>query len=357
MLRRSGRLAACCLVVLLGLAAAPASAGEVPDGLASFGRLVEGDQGLAQAEKERWTALARERFAAAGLGFDFGPPLYAILSQARFDEVGTETAFKAAQACLEAIAAGAPVDETVELALLAFGTDIAPARLKAYALAMQAGGVVNLPLPVMQEMIVHAEEEAWPEADFTTFAQGLIEAGKQGLDAQKVALWMLVSKAQKLGTAEAIVAEILARPEKFRAGKPAEPEGPGPRPALDFDTFRGAVESFLGTPYVWGGGSREGTDCSGFTQLVLKENGYRIPRVSREQAAAGEAVERKALMLGDLVFFDTRGAGTITHVGLYLGGNLLAHASSSKGVTLVLLTDTYFDSRYVSARRVVTYTR
>lgn len=353
MLRRSLRLAAiCCILVFGALSAAPA--GTAPQGLVSFSRLVADDQGLTQAEKERWLARAEARFAA-GPAFDFGPPLYAILSQARFDEVDEAAAFAAAGACLAAMAAGAPVDETVDLALLAFGGNIAPERLKAYALAMQAGAAAGVELPVMQEMIVHAEEDAWPEADFATFANGLAAAAKNGLDARKAALWILVSYAQKLGTPTDIVAEIFAKPETFASVKPAAPEGPGPRPAIDFDTFRTSVESFLGTPYVWGGESREGADCSGFTQLVLRENGYRIPRVSRDQAEAGTPVERKELKLGDLVFFDTKGAGSITHVGLYLGGNLLAHASSSKGVTLVLLTDPYFDSRYVAARRVVTY--
>jgi cell wall-associated NlpC family hydrolase len=125
--------------------------------------------------------------------------------------------------------------------------------------------------------------------------------------------------------------------------------------ALDYDTLRRSVESFIGTPYVWGGNTRHGVDCSGFTKLVMYENGYVIPRVSRDQAKAGTHVYKDNLKLGDLVFFDTKGRGLVTHVGLYLGGNLLVHASSSKGVTIVLFSDRYFQSRYVTSRRIVSY--
>jgi cell wall-associated NlpC family hydrolase len=127
--------------------------------------------------------------------------------------------------------------------------------------------------------------------------------------------------------------------------------------ALSFEAFRRSVESFLGTPYVWGGETRQGADCSGFTQLVMKENGYHIPRVSRDQAKTGKKVAEDELKLGDLVFFDTKGEGRVTHVGLYLGGNLMVHASSSKGVIIVLFSNRYFQSRYTGARRVVRYAR
>ncbi|MBT8490148.1 MAG: C40 family peptidase [Deltaproteobacteria bacterium] len=178
---------------------------------------------------------------------------------------------------------------------------------------------------------------------------------------------MLISVAQKLGTPEKIVQDALAdakkrassRPEKKKAQsikKPFSSQSAGTsREALNYDTLRRSVESFIGTPYVWGGNTRRGVDCSGFTRLVMYENGYRIPRVSRDQAKAGTSVYKNNLKLGDLVFFDTKGRGRITHVGLYLGGNLLVHASSSKGVTIVLFSGRYFQSRYVTSRRIVHY--
>jgi len=98
-----------------------------------------------------------------------------------------------------------------------------------------------------------------------------------------------------------------------------------------------------------------GVDCSGFTSLVMYENGYRVPRVSGNQARVGAPVYKNQLQLGDLVFFDTKGSGRITHVGFYLGGNLMAHASSSKGVTIVFFSNRYFQSRYVTARRIIRY--
>jgi cell wall-associated NlpC family hydrolase len=216
-------------------------------------------------------------------------------------------------------------------------------------------------------MIRHAKEDKWTEHTFTTIMEGLMKAARQNLDTEKVGLFMLISVAQKLGTPENIVQDALAdakkrassRPEKKKVQpikKPSFSQSTRTsREALNYDTLRRSVESFIGTPYVWGGNTRRGVDCSGFTRLVMYENGYLIPRVSRDQAKAGTPIYKNNLQLGDLVFFDTKGRGRITHVGLYLGGNLLVHASSSKGVTIVLFSGRYFQSRYVTSRRIVRY--
>lgn len=111
------------------------------------------------------------------------------------------------------------------------------------------------------------------------------------------------------------------------------------------------AKSYMGVPYVWGGESPSGFDCSGFTQYVLKKNGVSIPRVTADQFGAGVSVSKSNLRVGDLVFFTTYKQGP-SHVGFYMGGGQFIHASSSKGVTISSLNSSYYSDRYVGARRV-----
>ncbi|OGS37820.1 MAG: hypothetical protein A2506_08290 [Elusimicrobia bacterium RIFOXYD12_FULL_66_9] len=114
-----------------------------------------------------------------------------------------------------------------------------------------------------------------------------------------------------------------------------------------------SAESYLGTPYVWGGTTHKGIDCSAFTQNSFGENKVKIPRVSRDQWKTGDKVDA-ALRNGDLLFFNTMGVG-VSHVGLVVDAktNTFMHASSSKGVTRADLDKNYYKQRYLGARRVV----
>ncbi|KGE20885.1 C40 family peptidase [Paenibacillus wynnii] len=113
------------------------------------------------------------------------------------------------------------------------------------------------------------------------------------------------------------------------------------------------VNQVLGTPYLWGGTTSAGFDCSGFILYLLKKfNVDNLPRTSQSQAKVGTPVTKENLRSGDLVFFNTLGTG-ISHAGIYLGDNQFAHSSSSKGVRISKLSDTYYKDRYVTARRVV----
>jgi cell wall-associated NlpC family hydrolase len=122
---------------------------------------------------------------------------------------------------------------------------------------------------------------------------------------------------------------------------------------LDRDRLLIDVVSYLGTPYVYGGNTKEGIDCSGFTARVYESGAkQQLPRSAREQFSVGSPVTKSNLEFGDLVFFNTTGRRP-SHVGIYIEDDLFAHASVSKGVTLSSLESTYYRKRFVGARRVV----
>lgn len=108
--------------------------------------------------------------------------------------------------------------------------------------------------------------------------------------------------------------------------------------------------SLQGIPYVFGGTSRSGFDCSGFTQYVFNGSGISLPRTAAEQFEVGSPVSRKELQTGDLVFFTTYASGA-SHVGIYIGGGRFI-ATSNSGVCISKLADEYYASHYLGARRV-----
>ena len=108
--------------------------------------------------------------------------------------------------------------------------------------------------------------------------------------------------------------------------------------------------SLVGVPYVFGGTSRSGFDCSGYTQYVFKGSGISLPRTAFEQFRVGSSVNKAQLQSGDLVFFTTYAPGA-SHVGIYIGGGSFVHASNS-GVRTTSLSDSYYAGRYIGARRV-----
>lgn len=107
---------------------------------------------------------------------------------------------------------------------------------------------------------------------------------------------------------------------------------------------------WLGTPYLSGGSTKNGVDCSGFTGSVYmeKERMY-LPRTAAEQMNHGQSVDRNKLIVGDLVFFKER--GRINHVGIFVGNENFIHASSSRGVMISPLFDGHWKSLYAGARR------
>lgn len=123
------------------------------------------------------------------------------------------------------------------------------------------------------------------------------------------------------------------------------------RSAMLSVALRSEGRGWLGIPYRWGGTSRRGIDCSAFTQQFVRETmGIELPRATAGQQYEGISVSRSELRAGDLVFFRR---GGVRHVGVYLGDNEFIHASSSRGVTVSSLSETYYARHYWMARRIL----
>ena len=129
------------------------------------------------------------------------------------------------------------------------------------------------------------------------------------------------------------------------------PRQPTAEAATDSAVVRTALR-YLGTPYVLGGTTPSGFDCSGFVWYVYRQGGVDLPRNVTKQATAGRPVTREEVRAGDLVFFITTGPG-ITHVGMATSRDAFVHAPNSRGVVRVeALTSPYWSQRYAGARRV-----
>ena len=113
------------------------------------------------------------------------------------------------------------------------------------------------------------------------------------------------------------------------------------------------AKGYLGTKYKFGGNSKRGIDCSGFTRAVLKKSGKNLARTASSQASQGKHIDRKNLRKGDLVFFKNTYKRGISHVGIYIGSDRFIHASSGAGkVTISSMNKTFYRKHYAGARRI-----
>lgn len=123
----------------------------------------------------------------------------------------------------------------------------------------------------------------------------------------------------------------------------------------DADELIKFAKSLLGVPYVYGGMSPAGFDCSGFTSYVFGAFGIRLERVSTDQAKQGIEISKENLRPGDLVFFDTSGGhSVINHTGIFIGDGKFIHASSGASSCVIIsnLATGYYAGSFMTARRV-----
>lgn len=134
---------------------------------------------------------------------------------------------------------------------------------------------------------------------------------------------------------------------------PLAPNGKPILPAGKVSDLIKTAKSYMGTPYVFGGTTPKGFDCSGYLQYVFQKHGITIPRTADEQYKLGlRTKSTKELVPGDLVFFETYEKGA-SHCGIYLGKGEFIHASTSKGVRVDALTNDYWKPRFLGGKHIV----
>ena len=160
----------------------------------------------------------------------------------------------------------------------------------------------------------------------------------------------------KIKTAEGTTGYVSTEYVSLRTGKKPETKTVLPAPSSKANEVISYAKQFLGTPYVWGGTDLEkGVDCSGYVFAVMQKFGVTLNRNSASMTSNGVPVKKSELAPGALVFFDTDRNGGISHVGIYIGNDQYIHSSSGNksGVIISDITDSYSQTTYVTARRVL----
>ena len=119
-----------------------------------------------------------------------------------------------------------------------------------------------------------------------------------------------------------------------------------------------SAKIYLGTPYKYGGMSRNGIDCSALIFRAFKKNNRELPRTSFAQSKLGKKIKKRKAEIGDLIFFKTSRRNVVSHVGIIVenknGSIKFIHASSSRGVTISSLdNETYFKRKFAKIKRII----
>lgn len=198
--------------------------------------------------------------------------------------------------------------------------------------------VAKTKAPVHHVLTAQVPEDALPVTEFHLIAPDTrVElsdqqaAGAAGANAD-LKMWLGEGKSAKEGAIRRFARGIINRTSSLVA-------------RLTRNAMR-----FIGTPYVFGGTTSSGFDCSGYVQHVFAMQGIRLPRTADAQFYAAHKI-RNGGRAGDLVFFQTYAPGP-SHVGIYLGNGKFI-SSSGHGVMISSLSNSYWSARYLGMKRVV----
>jgi cell wall-associated NlpC family hydrolase len=377
----------------------PASAQERRNVLETLSAALEGDRAYDAAERARLLGAIRERFADYGLEVVTPerrpaiPVVLSVITEGSFDEAPPARVADVAFAAYQAMARGAPADEVQGIALYGYRKNIPGDTIAAWANGYRQLVEAKVAAPAAADLVNLAMNRDLSVSDFDTLKWALADGVKEGYDAKDYATFLFGSLILGKSGPGAVAGDAKAEFRRARAEKrrprlprysgsfnPAPPPAPtyeapvakapvverapdasapptvgeSPKMAALWPGLSGTYQTYLGTPYVWGGTSHAGIDCSGLTSSTYGENRVKIPRVSRDQYRVGSGVSDDALRDGDLVFFNTLGAG-VSHVGMVVDAKnrRFVQASSSKGVTVTDLDGKYYKTRYLGARRIV----
>lgn len=119
------------------------------------------------------------------------------------------------------------------------------------------------------------------------------------------------------------------------------------------DALVSEAEGWLGVPYLWGGNTTSGVDCSGFLTAVYRDAvGIKLPRTTKLQKEYCLAVDNDRRAVGDILFFSSKKSrGKVAHVGMYIGNNKMIHSSSSRGVVIDDLSMRYYKEHFLGVGR------
>jgi cell wall-associated NlpC family hydrolase len=315
-----------------------------------------------------------------------------VVAEGMFDHAPMERIADVAFAAYQAVWRGGPAEVVDGIALYGFRKPVPPDKLAAWANGYRLAVSGGVPGEVAADLVRNAMEHDWDVGTFDRLKWGLVDAAKRKYDVKLYAAYLFagmekdprhpgsllgITKATFEDAARKKVApkdpgyrgvfEVDTVPARQTRPPPRTPPPPdetaveseppraeeGPGPFAAWSRVEHTALSYLGTPYVWGGETRAGIDCSGLTRNSYRAIAVALPRVSKLQWKTGTPVRKEGLREGDLVFFDTNGSG-VSHVGMVIDPRTrrIIHASSSHGVVEADMDEPWFQSRYLGARRV-----